>query len=145
LLHQIFAQDRHKHRLDAVDFLDDERLTESDRQLNVSVELGVLVVQNFDILAHLAQVRLEPLAGLRRRVDDQGRLLRVCDHDRVLNRELIRWQALLLPRQHLCLRAQEVPEIVVLDLHRRDPLTDSVLTHSLILAAHVGDVATADE
>ena len=50
LLHQVLSQDWHKHRLNAINLLDNESLSESDGKLNVGVELRVLVVEDLDIL-----------------------------------------------------------------------------------------------
>lgn len=53
LLDQLFSQNRHEQRLNTIDFLDDQHFTEPDRQLKVGVELGVLMVQDFHVVALL--------------------------------------------------------------------------------------------
>jgi len=52
-LHEVLPEDRNEHRLDAIDFLDDEDLSKSNCKLDVRVELGVLVVQNLNVVVLL--------------------------------------------------------------------------------------------
>ena len=63
----------------------------------------------------LRDVRLEPLRGLRRRVDDQRRLRRLQDDHRVLHGELVSGQALRFPCQHLALAGHEPAQVEALD------------------------------
>ena len=63
----------------------------------------------------LRDVRLEPLRGLRGRVDDQRRLRRVQDDHRVLHGELISWQAIGFPLEHLALAGHEPAQVEALD------------------------------
>jgi hypothetical protein len=44
---EVFPQDREEECFDSVHFENDQDFTESDCKLELSVELGVLMVQNF--------------------------------------------------------------------------------------------------
>jgi hypothetical protein len=93
--------------------LDDQHFSESDGKLDVSVELGILVVHDLEVLAVLFKAEFQPFTGLGSWVDDQRSALGIHDHDGILHTEVVRREAFFLPGQHLTLRAEVASEIVV--------------------------------
>ena len=104
---EVLAQERHQDGADLVDLLDDQRLAEAHAELERRGEAPLVRHECLDGLVAQAQVGLEPLGRLRRRVDDERRVVRVEDDDGVLGREFVRGETLALPAQQLALGRQE--------------------------------------
>lgn len=103
LLKEVFSEDRDEERLNAINFLDDQYFTESNGQFNVGVELGVLVVEDFNVVAGLLERVLHPFRGLSSWVDNKRSLDRVHNHDSVLHGQAVSREAFFLPGEHLLL------------------------------------------
>ena len=114
LTSQVLPEQGHEDRLDLIDLLQHERLAEAHPELKRVGEARLVRHEDLDGAAARLQVGLEPLERLGGGVDDQGRVVRVQDDDRVLGRELIGGQPLPLPTQELAFGRKE-------GLHREAP------------------------
>ena len=85
LLIEILPENREEDRLDSVDLLNDESLTESDRQLENRVELPILVIEDFEALFLLSERLLEPLCSLGGGINDQRSPYCVEDYDGIFH------------------------------------------------------------
>lgn len=145
LLIEVLPEDWKEEGLDAVDLLNDEDFAESDRQLENSVELLVLVIEDFHALLALLQRLPEPRRRRGGRIYDQGSPDRVQDDDGILHREPVGRKALLLEGEELGLSREEGPEVEVLDSQGAAPLREICLSGALVLASEVGGVGTAEK
>ena len=125
---EIFADDVVENRFDFVNLLDDQRLAEANGELELVREALVVHRHNLQRRALvLGDVCLEPLARLRRGIDDEGSLRRVENDDCVLHRELIAGEALGFPRQHLALGRHEPAQVEPLHAEEARPLRQRAL------------------
>lgn len=145
LLIQVLPEDWKEEGLDAIDLLDDEDFSESDGQLQDSVELLVLVVEDLYALLALLQRLPEPGCGRSGRIYDQGSPDRVQDDDGIFHREPIGRKAFLFEGEQLGLSREEGPNVELLDFQGAAPLLEIRLSGALVLASEVSGVGTAEK
>mmetsp|Transcript_21789 Transcript_21789/g.58699 ORF Transcript_21789/g.58699 Transcript_21789/m.58699 type:complete len:882 (-) Transcript_21789:1846-4491(-) len=150
LAHEVASEKGHEDALHRVHLLHHERLAEAHGELEGRGEARLVGRHCLHRLAPRLEVLDQPRGRLAGRVDDEGHVDRVLDHERVVHAQRVAGQALSLPGQELALRGQEAlqrkvpaaeaaPAAAAPAVEEAAPVGERGCARRLLLVGEVGD------